>query len=206
MTGVSPDVHCSRSETVSDERNSRGSAKAAARSGGRGNMLRLWRGNGHYSYQADIVQPGPGAPDARMWEMRLDQNTNHQIKLKISRSPDHSRFDLPLSVAAGLIRVPKSGLLSVDFGPCYWTEILTVRRQSSAPSATLGCHAKELKMAFGRRIPSVKEEPHASKPLCLRCSGTGRVSERGGRVVCKLCKGTGKVLPAPEPVRVHPFS
>jgi hypothetical protein len=66
-------------------------------------MSRLRRRNGHYSGQADIVQQGPGAFFARMQEMRLHQNTDDQINLKISRSPDPSRFDPPLP------EVPKSG-------------------------------------------------------------------------------------------------
>src|SRR5712692_970645 len=136
-----------------------------------------------------------------MW---LHESTNHQIRLKVSRSPDPSRFDLPWSDRRCRRWLHPRAEKRASFHPIgrwYSAGILTVRRQNAEPTAIVGFLRKGVEMAFGRRISSVTEEPHANKPLCPRCRGTGRVSERGGRVVCKLCKGTGKVLPAPEPVR-----
>jgi hypothetical protein len=67
-------------------------------------MSYLRRRNGDYPDQADPVQQGPGAFFARMQEMRLHQNTDHQISLKISGSPDPSRSGRP-----SCPKVPKSG-------------------------------------------------------------------------------------------------
>jgi hypothetical protein len=185
---------------ISDERKSRGCAKVTARSGGCGNMSYLRRRNDHYPYQADPVQHGPGAFFARMQEMRLHQNTDDQIDLKISGLPGPSRSDRPF-----VPRCRKAGCFK-SIRRWYRTGILTVRRQCSEPSAIVGFHAKELKMAFGRRLPIDKEAPPTNKRLCPTCRGTGRVRERSQTVVCKRCKGTGKELPGQEPVRFHPFS
>jgi len=51
-------------------------------------------------------------------------------------------------------------------------------------------------MDFGKRV-SIREPrsgPAAVKQqTCVRCLGTGWISERGVRITCKACKGSGKV-------------
>jgi len=41
-------------------------------------------------------------------------------------------------------------------------------------------------MHNNRPAPVVQE-------TCVRCYGTGRVRERGNRIICKTCGGTGRV-------------
>jgi DnaJ-class molecular chaperone len=49
----------------------------------------------------------------------------------------------------------------------------------------------EIKMVFGKRsIFNKASEPTDHK--CIRCSGTGRIRERGSSIVYKACAGTGK--------------
>jgi DnaJ-class molecular chaperone len=49
-------------------------------------------------------------------------------------------------------------------------------------------------MAFGKRLPnSGKESAPVVQQTCVRCYGTGRVRERGDRIICKACAGTGRI-------------
>jgi DnaJ-class molecular chaperone len=49
-------------------------------------------------------------------------------------------------------------------------------------------------MAFGTR-PSKHNNHPASvmQQTCVRCYGTGRIRERGNRIICKACAGSGRV-------------
>ncbi len=48
-------------------------------------------------------------------------------------------------------------------------------------------------MEFGKRSSSREARPAAiTQETCVRCCGTGRVRERGERIVCKACAGTGR--------------
>jgi DnaJ-class molecular chaperone len=49
-------------------------------------------------------------------------------------------------------------------------------------------------MIFGKRFSmhNNRVAPVVQK-TCVRCSGTGRVSERGHRIACRVCAGAGKV-------------
>jgi len=48
-------------------------------------------------------------------------------------------------------------------------------------------------MDFGKRF---SKHNNRTAPVilqtCERCSGTGRVRERGNRIICKACAGTGR--------------
>ncbi len=49
-------------------------------------------------------------------------------------------------------------------------------------------------MDFGKRFSQHNNRPApVILQTCERCSGTGRVRERGQQIVCKVCAGTGKV-------------
>ncbi len=50
-------------------------------------------------------------------------------------------------------------------------------------------------MDFGKRRFSVHNDrpPAVVQQTCVRCCGTGRVRERGNRIVCKACAGTGRI-------------
>jgi DnaJ-class molecular chaperone len=48
-------------------------------------------------------------------------------------------------------------------------------------------------MEFGRRSSAPNDDaPAAAQETCVRCYGTGRVRERGNRLICKACAGTGR--------------
>jgi hypothetical protein len=48
-------------------------------------------------------------------------------------------------------------------------------------------------MEFGRRFSAHNDRnPPVIKQTCVRCCGTGRVRERGNRLICKACAGTGR--------------
>jgi DnaJ-class molecular chaperone len=49
-------------------------------------------------------------------------------------------------------------------------------------------------MTFGKRF-SIHNDRVAPvvQQTCMRCYGTGRVRERGNRIICRVCGGTGKV-------------
>jgi DnaJ-class molecular chaperone len=54
-------------------------------------------------------------------------------------------------------------------------------------------------MTFGNRFSIHNNRvAKAVQKNCPRCSGTGRVSERGNRIVCRVCAGAGKVEAATE--------
>jgi DnaJ-class molecular chaperone len=50
-------------------------------------------------------------------------------------------------------------------------------------------------MEFGkRRFPvDVDRTPHVIQETCERCYGTGRIRERGTRIICKACGGSGRL-------------
>ena len=49
-------------------------------------------------------------------------------------------------------------------------------------------------MDFGKRFSKHnKRSAPVIQQTCERCSGTGRVRERGHQIICKVCAGTGKV-------------
>jgi DnaJ-class molecular chaperone len=55
-------------------------------------------------------------------------------------------------------------------------------------------------MDFGKRFSAHDDRPaaagqqaRAAQENCVRCFGTGRIRERGNRLVCKACAGTGRV-------------
>jgi DnaJ-class molecular chaperone len=48
-------------------------------------------------------------------------------------------------------------------------------------------------MEFGKRFSRHNGRPApVILQTCTRCSGTGHVRERGGRIVCKACAGSGR--------------
>ena len=49
-------------------------------------------------------------------------------------------------------------------------------------------------MEFGRRLSVHNSGPAPiAQETCVRCCGTGRIRERGDRIICKACAGTGRV-------------
>lgn len=49
-------------------------------------------------------------------------------------------------------------------------------------------------MAFGKRFSQFNDRPAPIlQQTCVRCCGTGRIRERGDRIICKACAGTGRV-------------
>jgi DnaJ-class molecular chaperone len=47
---------------------------------------------------------------------------------------------------------------------------------------------------FGKRFSFYDNRPTpAVRETCVRCYGTGRIRERGDRLICKACAGTGRV-------------
>jgi DnaJ-class molecular chaperone len=54
-------------------------------------------------------------------------------------------------------------------------------------------------MTFGKRFSIHNDRPPpVMKETCVRCYGTGRIRERGDRLICKICSGTGRVTPEPK--------
>ncbi len=48
-------------------------------------------------------------------------------------------------------------------------------------------------MEFGKRFSQHNNRPApVIQETCVRCCGTGRVRERGERIICKVCAGTGR--------------
>jgi DnaJ-class molecular chaperone len=49
-------------------------------------------------------------------------------------------------------------------------------------------------MEFGKRRFSMHNDrvPTVIQETCVRCCGTGRIRERGTRIICKPCAGTGR--------------
>jgi DnaJ-class molecular chaperone len=53
---------------------------------------------------------------------------------------------------------------------------------------------KDIRMDFGKRFSVHNDRaPPVAQQTCVRCCGTGRVRERGERIVCKACAGTGRI-------------
>jgi DnaJ-class molecular chaperone len=49
-------------------------------------------------------------------------------------------------------------------------------------------------MVFGKRFSMHNDRaPHVVQETCVRCCGTGRIRERGDRIICKACAGTGRI-------------
>ena len=49
-------------------------------------------------------------------------------------------------------------------------------------------------MTFGKRFSQHNNRaPAVVQETCLRCYGTGRIRERGDRLVCKACAGSGRI-------------
>ncbi len=50
-------------------------------------------------------------------------------------------------------------------------------------------------MDFGKRRFSAHNDRPAPvlQETCVRCCGTGRIRERGNRIICKACAGTGRI-------------
>ena len=49
-------------------------------------------------------------------------------------------------------------------------------------------------MAFGTRRSTHDNQPATvMQQTCVRCYGTGRIRERGNRIICKACAGTGRL-------------
>jgi DnaJ-class molecular chaperone len=48
-------------------------------------------------------------------------------------------------------------------------------------------------MTFGKRFSMHNNRPAPTpQQTCVRCCGTGRIRERGTRIICKACAGTGR--------------
>jgi DnaJ-class molecular chaperone len=49
-------------------------------------------------------------------------------------------------------------------------------------------------MEFGKRRFSKHNDraPPVIQETCVRCCGTGRIRERGNRIICKACGGSGR--------------
>jgi DnaJ-class molecular chaperone len=49
-------------------------------------------------------------------------------------------------------------------------------------------------MEFGKRFSTHSDRPAPPvQQTCVRCCGTGRIRERGNRIICKACAGTGRI-------------
>jgi DnaJ-class molecular chaperone len=49
-------------------------------------------------------------------------------------------------------------------------------------------------MTFGKRFTQHNNRvPTVIQETCVRCCGTGRIRERGERILCKACAGAGRV-------------
>ena len=49
-------------------------------------------------------------------------------------------------------------------------------------------------MDFGKRFSMHNNRPApAVQETCVRCCGTGRIRERGNRIICKTCAGKGRI-------------
>ena len=52
---------------------------------------------------------------------------------------------------------------------------------------------KDIHVDFGKRFSIHNNRPApVLQETCVRCCGTGRVRERGERIICKVCAGTGR--------------
>ena len=49
-------------------------------------------------------------------------------------------------------------------------------------------------MEFGKRLSAHNDRAApVVQQTCVRCCGTGRIRERGDRIICKTCGGTGRL-------------
>jgi DnaJ-class molecular chaperone len=55
------------------------------------------------------------------------------------------------------------------------------------------CKTKAIRMDFGKRF-SIHNNRTAPviQHTCVRCCGTGRIRERGNRIICIACAGAGR--------------
>jgi DnaJ-class molecular chaperone len=54
-------------------------------------------------------------------------------------------------------------------------------------------------MDFGKRFSVHNDRPApVIQQTCVRCCGTGRVRERGNRIICKACAGSGRITVTPD--------
>jgi DnaJ-class molecular chaperone len=55
-------------------------------------------------------------------------------------------------------------------------------------------------MDFGKRRFSMHNDRTAPavQETCVKCYGTGRIRERGNRIICKTCAGSGRVTAVKE--------
>jgi hypothetical protein len=73
------------------------------------------------------------------------------------------------------------------------------RRGVSAPSILSNTlqktrKTKEIAVEFGKRFSVHNNRPApVMQETCVRCCGTGRIRERGNRIICKPCAGTGRI-------------
>jgi len=52
---------------------------------------------------------------------------------------------------------------------------------------------------FGKRFSQHNNRPApVIQETCVRCCGTGRIRERGDRIICKACAGTGRTAVAAD--------
>lgn len=52
----------------------------------------------------------------------------------------------------------------------------------------------DFRMTFGKRFSQHNDRvPTIIQETCVRCCGTGRIRERGDRIICKACTGAGRV-------------
>jgi hypothetical protein len=54
---------------------------------------------------------------------------------------------------------------------------------------------KDIAVEFGKRfsVHNNRRPAPAVQETCVRCCGTGRIRERGNRIICKPCAGTGRI-------------
>jgi DnaJ-class molecular chaperone len=53
---------------------------------------------------------------------------------------------------------------------------------------------KDIHVEFGKRFTAHNNRPApVLQQTCERCCGTGRIRERGNRIICKPCAGTGRI-------------
>jgi DnaJ-class molecular chaperone len=53
---------------------------------------------------------------------------------------------------------------------------------------------KDIHVEFGKRFSAHNNRPPpVLQQTCERCCGTGRIRERGNRIICKACAGSGRI-------------
>jgi hypothetical protein len=54
-------------------------------------------------------------------------------------------------------------------------------------------------MEFGKRFSQHNGRPApVIQETCVRCCGTGKIRERGDRIICKACAGAGRKTVQPD--------